>query len=61
MNVELYIRRALSTLCNSVSNITSSINLDVTFGILEAATSVNSAYEETVGLNILAEENWKYY
>jgi len=37
----------------------SSLAVDVTFGKLEAARSVNSAYQKTTGLNKLADANWK--
>jgi len=35
------------------------LSIDVTFGKLENAKSVTSVYQETAGLNTLADENWK--
>ena len=37
------------------------LSINVAFRKLETAKSGSSAYQETAGLNILAEENWKNY
>jgi hypothetical protein len=47
---------ALHLLYNSPSKLSSSASIDGTVGKLEAAKSVTSAYQETTGLNILAEK-----
>ena len=60
MNVEVYIKRELVYYIISFQNF-SSLAVDVTFGKLEATTSVNSANRKTIGLNILVEANWKIY
>jgi len=41
--------------------IISFLSIDVAFCKLETAQSGSSAYQETAGLNLLAEENWKNY
>jgi hypothetical protein len=49
--------RALHLLYNSTSKLLSSPSIDVKVGKLEAAKPVSSVYEETTGLNILADRN----
>jgi len=41
--------------------IISFLSIGVAFCKLETVQSGSSAYQETAGLNILAEENWKNY